>query len=104
MNFNNFLQVFERKVKEKQRKLKDSETDLERRHKESMEKLEQQKRELEARISAFTQVNYLFSNFLCGFLNPNYYSCQIFQEVRLFQGGRLFRSLEFRLLNRHSSY
>lgn len=48
-------EVFERKVKEKQRKLKDSETDLERRHKESMEKLEQQKRELEARISAFTQ-------------------------------------------------
>lgn len=48
-------EVFERKVKEKQRKLKDSETDLERRHKESMEKLEQQKRELEARVSAFTQ-------------------------------------------------
>merc|ERR1711899_656166 len=48
-------EVFERKVKEKQRKLKDSETDLERRHKESMEKLEQQKRELEARISAFSQ-------------------------------------------------
>ena len=43
-------------------------------------------------------------SFFCGFLNPNYYSCQIFQEVRLFQGGRLFRSLEFRLLNRHSSY
>ena len=58
--FTNILQVFERKVKEKQRKLKDSETDLERRHKESMEKLEQQKRELEARISAFTQVNYLY--------------------------------------------
>ena len=57
MNFINVLQVLERKVKEKQRKLKDSETDLERRHKESMEKLEQQKRELEARISAFTQVN-----------------------------------------------
>ena len=57
INFINILQVFERKVKEKQRKLKDSETDLERRHKESMEKLEQQKRELEARISAFTQVN-----------------------------------------------
>ena len=104
INFINILQVFERKVKEKQRKLKDSETDLERRHKESMEKLEQQKRELEARISAFTQVNYLFSKFFCGFLNPNYYSCQIFQEVRLFQGGRLFRSLEFRLLNRPSSY
>jgi len=48
-------EVFERKVKEKQRKLRDSETDLERRHKESMEKLEQQKRELEARISAFSQ-------------------------------------------------
>merc|ERR1712223_91338 len=47
-------EVFERKVKEKQRKLRDSETDLERRHKESMEKLEQQKRELEARISAFS--------------------------------------------------
>merc|ERR1712020_453519 len=31
--------VFERKVREKQQKLKDSETDLERRHKESMEKL-----------------------------------------------------------------
>ena len=64
INFINILQVFERKVKEKQRKLKDSETDLERRHKESMEKLEQQKRELEARISAFTQVNYLFSKAL----------------------------------------
>merc|ERR1712024_278197 len=48
-------EVFERKVKEKQRKLKDSETDLDRRHKESMEKLEQQKRELEAKISAFAQ-------------------------------------------------
>merc|ERR1712083_663994 len=35
-------EVFERKVKEKQRKLRDSETDLDRRHKESMEKLEQQ--------------------------------------------------------------
>ena len=68
MNFINILQVFERKVKEKQRKLKDSETDLERRHKESMEKLEQQKRELEARISAFTQVNYLyFLAFSAGF-------------------------------------
>jgi len=48
-------EVFERKVKEKQRKLRDSETDLDRRHKESMEKLEQQKRELEAKISAFAQ-------------------------------------------------
>lgn len=47
--------VFERKVREKQQKLKDSETDLERRHKESKEKLEQQKRELEARLSAFEQ-------------------------------------------------
>ena len=49
--------VFERKVREKQQKLKDSETDLERRHKESKEKLEQQKRELEARTAAFEQVN-----------------------------------------------
>jgi len=48
-------EVFERKVREKQQKLKDSETDLERRHKESMEKLEQQKRELEARLAAFEQ-------------------------------------------------
>jgi len=48
-------EVFERKVREKQQKLKDSEADLERRHKESMEKLEQQKRELEARLAAFEQ-------------------------------------------------
>ena len=48
--------VFERKVREKQQKLKDSQTDLERRHKESKEKLEQQKRELEARLAAFEQV------------------------------------------------
>lgn len=48
-------EVFERKVREKQQKLKDSEDDLERRHKESMEKLEQQKRELEARLAAFDQ-------------------------------------------------
>ena len=48
--------VFERKVREKQQKLKDSETDLERRHKESKEKLDQQKRELEARLAAFEQV------------------------------------------------
>jgi len=47
--------VFERKVREKQQKLKDSQTDLERRHKESKEKLEQQKRELEARLAAFEQ-------------------------------------------------
>merc|ERR1711953_201465 len=47
--------VFERKVREKQQKLKDSQTDLERRHKESKEKLEQQKRELEARLAAFGQ-------------------------------------------------
>ena len=81
------MQVFERKVKEKQRKLKDSETDLERRHKESMEKLEQQKRELEARVSAFTQVNYLFSNFFCGFLNPNYYSLPNFPGGTFIPGG-----------------
>ena len=56
-------EVFERKVKEKQRKLRDSETDLDRRHKESMEKLEQQKRELEAKISAFAQVILNFTNF-----------------------------------------
>ena len=49
-------EVFERKVREKQQKLRDSETDLERRHKESMEKLEQLKRELEARQAAFEQV------------------------------------------------
>ena len=48
--------VFERKVREKQQKLKDSQNDLERRHKESKEKLEQQKRELEARLAAFEQV------------------------------------------------
>ena len=48
-------EVFERKVREKQQKLKDSEDDLERRHKESMDKLEQQKRELEARLAAFDQ-------------------------------------------------
>jgi len=48
-------EVFERKVREKQQKLRDSENDLERRHKESMEKLEQQKRELEARQAAFEQ-------------------------------------------------
>ena len=52
--------VFERKVREKQQKLKDSQTDLERRHKESKEKLEQQKRELEARLAAFEQVCNVF--------------------------------------------
>ena len=51
--------VFERKVREKQQKLKDSQTDLERRHKESKEKLEQQKRELEARLAAFEQVMFV---------------------------------------------
>ena len=51
-------EVFERKVREKQQKLKDSEDDLERRHKESMEKLEQQKRELQARMAAFDQVSF----------------------------------------------
>ena len=53
--------VFERKVREKQQKLKDSETDLERRHKESKEKLDQQKRELEARLAAFEQVCNVYS-------------------------------------------
>lgn len=48
-------EVFERKVREKQQKLRDSENDLERRHKESMDKLEAQKRELEARLVAFEQ-------------------------------------------------
>ena len=48
-------EVFERKVREKQQKLRDSEIDLDRRHKESMEKLEQQKRDLEARLAAFEQ-------------------------------------------------
>lgn len=48
-------EVFERKVREKQQKLKDSEDDLVRRHKESKDKLEQQKRELEARLAAFDQ-------------------------------------------------
>ena len=52
--------VFERKGREKQQKLKDSQTDLERRHKESKEKLEQQKRELEARLAAFEQVCNVF--------------------------------------------
>ena len=51
-------EVFERKVREKQQKLMDSEADLERRHKESMEKLVQQKRELEARLAAFEQVKF----------------------------------------------
>lgn len=52
-------EVFERKVREKQQKLRDSEIDLERRHKESMDKLDQQKRELEARLAAFEQVLYI---------------------------------------------
>merc|ERR1712156_1009505 len=48
-------EVFERKVKEKQQKLADSQADLEKRHKESKDKLEAQKRELEAKMSAFEQ-------------------------------------------------
>ena len=53
-------EVFERKAREKQQKLKDSEDDLMRRHKESKNKLEQQKQELEARLAAFDQVNFGF--------------------------------------------
>ena len=48
-------EVFERKVREKRKKLTDSQADLEKRHKESREKLEAQKRELEAKLSAFEQ-------------------------------------------------
>ena len=59
--------VFERKVREKQQKLKDSETDLERRHKESKEKLDQQKRELEARLAAFEQVCNVYSTIILYF-------------------------------------
>jgi len=47
--------VFERKVREKQQKLSDSEADLERRHRESRERLEAQKRELEAKAKAFEE-------------------------------------------------
>ena len=53
-------EVFERKAREKQQKLKDSEDNLIRRHKESKDKLEQQKQELEARLAAFDQVNFGF--------------------------------------------
>ena len=51
--------VFERKVREKQQNLKDSQNDLERRPKEWKEKLEQQMRELEARLAAFEQVMFV---------------------------------------------
>jgi DNA anti-recombination protein RmuC len=47
--------VFERKVREKERKLADSQQDLERRHRESRNRLEAQKRELEARAKAFQE-------------------------------------------------
>ena len=48
--------VMERK---KQKKLKDSKTDLEQSFFELKEKLEQQKRELEARLAAFEQVMFV---------------------------------------------
>ncbi len=42
-------------VREKQQKLSESKSDLEKRHRESKERLEQQKRELEARAAAFEE-------------------------------------------------
>jgi len=46
-------EVFERKVREKKKKLAEQEADLEKRHLESKEKLDSQKRELEAARVAF---------------------------------------------------
>ncbi|XP_076339214.1 septin-7-like isoform X2 [Tachypleus tridentatus] len=55
-------QVFEMKVREKVKKLKDSETDLQRRHEHMTKSLEQQKHELEEKRKIFEREKAAFEN------------------------------------------
>lgn len=49
-------EVFERKVKEKQKKMNDTENELKQKLKEAQEKLDQQKEELDEKIAVFEKV------------------------------------------------
>ena len=50
-------EVFDRKVKEKEKKLTESENELKQKLKDAQEKLDQQKEELEDKLAAFEKVN-----------------------------------------------
>ena len=52
-------EVFERKVREKQRKLTDTESDLKQKLSEAQEKLDKQKEELDDKIASFERVRNL---------------------------------------------
>jgi septin 7 len=56
-------EVFERKVKEKQRKLAETQADLQKKTTESQDKLDQKKHELETRMAVFDKVHTSFRFF-----------------------------------------
>ena len=63
-------EVFERKVREKQRKLADTENDLKQKLKEAQEKLDKQKEELDDKIANFEKVhNAEFQTFFASLYN-----------------------------------
>ncbi len=73
-------EVFDRKVKEKQKKMNDTENELRLKLKEAQEKLDKQREELEEKMELFEKVIIIFSHFFslrCAQLPSRSYSSNL---------------------------